>query len=58
MAHQTPSIYTVLGVTRATAINSDPGYCRATDPGMALGSSSALDVIMAPIGSTGHSDQQ
>lgn len=34
-------------VTEAMDINTDPGYYRATDPGVALSSRSGLDVIRA-----------
>lgn len=43
--------------TEAMDINTDPGYCMTMDPSMALGSSSGLDVIMAPNGNIGHPDQ-
>lgn len=44
-------------VSGAIDISSDPGRCRATDPGMALSSSPGLDDTLVPVNSTGHSTQ-
>lgn len=44
-------------VTEAMDINIDPSCCKATDLGMALGSNSGPDIILALGGSAGHSAQ-
>lgn len=41
-------------VAEAVDINTDPGFRRATDPDMTLGSSLSLQDTMTPGGSTGH----
>ena len=38
-------------------INSDPDFCRAMDPDIALGKNLGPDDTVALGGSTGHSDQ-
>lgn len=45
-------------VAEAVDINTDPGFGRATDPDMTLGSSLGLKDTMTPGGRTGHSDCQ
>lgn len=44
-------------VSGTTDINIDPGFSRATDPGMILDHNLGLDDTMAPCGSTGHPNQ-
>lgn len=44
-------------VSGTTYINIDPGFSRATDPGMALDYNLGLDDTMTPGGSTGHPNQ-
>lgn len=41
--------------TEAMDINTDPSWCRDTDPDMALDSSSGPNIIKGPGGSAGHS---
>lgn len=44
-------------VTKTMDFNINPDCCRVMEMNTALGSSSGLDVIMSPGGSSGHSDQ-